>query len=125
MSEKHFKPENAIETRGELNPAQELICNQLLAVLDELEGVEVHAIGVVPNMVLRGGTESPCVWFGIEGRKKPEFRISAAINTFKGKDAAVVSDYSFRPYRDKLTVTPFGATLGSYVLPDIDIELQK
>jgi hypothetical protein len=123
MSEKSPTPGNHIETREELSPAQELICDQLKATLDGLEGVEVQAIGITKNMVTLGGEDSPCVWFTVE-KEGQKYRMSAAINTFRNKNVGIVSDYNFHPYRDQINAIPFGATLGKYILPDIDIEIE-
>lgn len=122
MVEKASDHTQDIEIRGELDPVQRHVCAQLVQALQELDDVEIKAIGITSNMVVEGGTESPCVWFTAP-EESGDHRLSAAIDTFRRKKVGVVSDYSFHRYRDMLPAVPFGATLGKYVLPDLEIDL--
>lgn len=112
-----------IEIRGELDPSQRRVCEQLTDVLTELPGVEIQAVGISPNMVVAGGTESPCVWFKVDEGAQ-EYQIAAAINTFRGRKVGVVSNFHFGHHRDLVDVRPFGATLGMYILPSVEINLE-
>lgn len=113
-----------IETRGTLNPEQLNLCGQLVQVLQDLDGIQIEAIGITDNMVSYLHPKSPCVWFTPPNLKTQQ-RVSVALKTFRNREAAVVSDYSFNPYKDRVNAIPFGAVLGKYVLPDIKIDMEN
>jgi len=121
MPERKKALSQKIEVRGKLSPEQKKICDQLVTIIQELESIEIQAMGVTNNIVVFGGKKSPCVWFKFKDLVS-EFKVVVVV--IEGK-VWVTSDFSFLPYRDVLKVRPFGVTLGKWELYDQNIELEE
>jgi hypothetical protein len=125
MAETGVDTENEIEIRGSLNNRQRKICNQLVDIIRDIDGVNVVAMGMDDNMVVTGGKKSHCVWFRVKDGLM-EHRIATAINAFRNQEVVIVSNYSFSSdKKDDMYSVPIPPTLNKYMLPYLEIILEE